>query len=192
MSSEGRLDLFDSHCHLQDDRIYASRKTVVEEALGRGISRISVNGCCESDWERVTQLGREFPFPTIIPNYGLHPWFLETRSESWLTALRSALVSHPEAGLGECGLDKSPRVLERTPLDVQADLLSQQLKLGKELGRPISLHCVKAWGRMQEVLRAEGPFPSGLVMHSFQGPREVIAPLAKLGAYFSLSLSILG
>ena len=42
------------------------------------------------------------------------------------------------------------------------------------------------------MLRAEGPFPSGLVMHSFQGPREVIAPLAKLGAYFSLSLSILG
>ena len=40
-------------------------------------------------------------------------------------------------------------------------------------------------------MQAEGPFPAGVLLHSFMGPVEVIKGLSKLNAYFSLSLSVL-
>ena len=50
---------------------------------------------------------------------------------------------------------------------------------------PVSIHCLQAWGRLLEVLR-DGPRPRcGFLLHSYGGPREMIAPLAALGAYFS-------
>jgi TatD DNase family protein len=61
-----------------------------------------------------------------------------------------------------------------------------QLRLAAERNLPVSIHCLQAWGRLLELLRA-GPRPRcGFLLHSFGGPREMIAPLAELGACFSV------
>jgi TatD DNase family protein len=61
-----------------------------------------------------------------------------------------------------------------------------QLRLAAERNLPVSIHCLQAWGRLLELLRA-GPCPRcGFLLHSFGGPRELIGPLAELGAYFSV------
>ena len=186
-----RHRLFDAHCHLQDERVYAKAGEIISESIRSGVDKISVNGCSAGeDWRRVEKLYRDFP-DTVVPNFGLHPWFLPPTGADWQSELRSLLLRHPGAGLGEVGLDKCKKVLDRTPLDVQTDLFLRQLRIAKDLGRPVSVHCVKAWGRMQECLQAEGPFPAGVLLHSFMGPVEVIKGLSKLNAYFSLSLSVL-
>ena len=189
-SSESHLSLFDAHCHLQDERIFEQSATVLEEAKRQGVRYVSVNGCCEEDWPRVEKLAISSDHQ-VIANFGCHPWFLEKRSETWLAKLREALVRNPGAGLGEVGLDRSPKVLQQTAFDIQVDLLLQQFRLAKELERVVSIHCVKAWGKMQECLQEEGPYPAGVVLHSFVGPVEVVKGLARLNAFFSLSLSIL-
>ncbi len=189
MSGRG-LKLFDAHAHLQDARIYSSARKVLEEAKRRGVAAVSVNGCCEDDWGRVEALAEAYK-QQVVPNFGLHPWFLDKRKENWLNVLSLYLKRNPTAGLGEVGLDKSRSVLEHTSLDKQAELLVKQLRLAKELGRPLSIHCVKAWGKMQECLKAEGPFPAGVMIHSFTGPAEVVKGLLPLNAYFSISLTIL-
>ena len=199
-SPEQRPRFFDAHCHLQFPVFDSNRDLVLRNARARsGVEAVAVNGCCEQDWPAVQALCEDESVdevePTrcrVVPNFGLHPWYLRDRTDRWLASLRAALEANPRAGLGECGLDRTPRVLRHTSFDEQTDLLVQQLRLAKELRRPVSLHCVKAWGRMVEVLRREGPFPDGVLLHSFCGPAEVVPGLCDCAnAHFSISLSIL-
>ena len=47
---------------------------------------------------------------------------------------------------------------------------------------------MRAYGKLLELVQAAGPFPAGLVLHSWAGPPEMVGPLAKIpGVHFSLS-----
>uniref|UniRef100_M0ZYL7 Uncharacterized protein n=1 Tax=Solanum tuberosum TaxID=4113 RepID=M0ZYL7_SOLTU len=45
-------------------------------------------------------------YPCIVPNFGLHPWFITERTPNWLKTLRGFLESTLAAAVGEIGLDK--------------------------------------------------------------------------------------
>ena len=52
----------------------------------------------------------------------------------------------------------------------------------------LQVHCVSAFGKLQQMLNQHAPFPKGLILHSWIGPAEMVDSLAKLeGVYFSLS-----
>ncbi|HXG49600.1 MAG TPA: TatD family hydrolase, partial [Methylomirabilota bacterium] len=69
--------------------------------------------------------------------------------------------------------------------DGQEEVFVEQLRLAAERNRPVSIHCLRAWGRLEELLRA-GPRPErGFLLHSYGGPVEMVKPLTRLGAYFS-------
>lgn len=80
------------------------------------------------------------------------------------TALRSVAASLPE----------------------QEEVFVWQLRLAAERNVPVSIHCLQAWGPLLEILRREPRPQCGFVLHSYGGSAEMVAPLAKLGAYFSL------
>ena len=61
----------------------------------------------------------------------------------------------------------------------------RQLELAHTLRLPIILHCVRAHGRMLELLEAHGPLPRGGVMHAYGGPEELIPRYQKLNLRFS-------
>ena len=100
---------------------------------------------------------------------------------NWKTSLIDHLDSVPSA-IGEIGLD---RWIKDHDLDDQTEVFTWQLRLAAERNLPVSIHCLRAWGKLFEILRT-GPRPvCGFLLHSFGGPAELVAPLAKLGAYFS-------
>jgi len=178
--------LFDAHIHLQDQRLRGCVARVLSEARSRaGVENWACNGCCERDWPQVQELARKHP--EVVPNYGLHPWFIQERSEQWLQTLRDLLESQPEAGLGECGLDRSQRA-SHLDFDEQISVMTQQIRLAAELQRPVSVHCVRAFGKMLEVVQQEGPFPHGFVLHSWAGNVEQVKAFCKIeGCSFSIS-----
>ena len=52
----------------------------------------------------------------------------------------------------------------------------------------MQVHCVSAFGKLQDMVQQHGPFPQGLILHSWIGPAEMVDALAKIqGVYFSLS-----
>ena len=59
------------------------------------------------------------------------------------------------------------------------------------LGKPCSawqVHCVSAFGKLQELLQQHSPFPDGLILHSWIGSADMVKSLGKLeGVFFSLS-----
>ncbi|XP_042458490.1 uncharacterized metal-dependent hydrolase YabD-like isoform X4 [Zingiber officinale] len=161
------LRLFDAHCHLQDRRIAAVAPHLIRTALDCGVQRFAVNGVSEADWHIVKQMGDEYP--SIIPCFGLHPWFVAERSPYWFRSLKEFLSATPAASVGE------------------VDVFSQQLQLAKDLKKPVSVHCVRAFGDLSEIMLRTGPFPDGVILHSYMGSAESVSGFAKLGSYFSFS-----
>ncbi len=177
-SAEARW--FDAHNHLQDDRFAGRQGELVAACRQAGVARMVVNGACEADWPAVAALARQFP-DLVIPSFGCHPWFIDERTPRWRETLARFLDETPGAVVGEIGLDRWKPGLDYTG---QEEVFSAQLELAAERNLPASLHCLQAWGRLHELLRA-GPCPRrGVLLHSYGGPAELVAPLAGLGAFF--------
>ncbi|XWS57982.1 hypothetical protein CRYUN_Cryun09bG0220100 [Craigia yunnanensis] len=189
ISSENNLKsmamkLFDAHCHLQDQRILEKAPQLIATAYDAGVVYMAVNGITEKDWHLVKEMGEEYC--SVIPNFGLHPWFVEGKSPSWFSTLKELFEANPSAAVGEIGLDKSP-LAKGVDFAVQVEVFKKQLELAKELKRPASVHCLDAFPELLRIMKDIGPFPSGVILHSFQGSPEVVPELTKLGSYFSFS-----
>ncbi|MCB1274985.1 TatD family hydrolase [Prosthecobacter sp.] len=174
--------LYDAHNHLQDERLDPWRDQIIATLPQAGIAEMIVNGSCEEDWPAVAALAREHTW--IRPAFGLHPWYVNERSPRWAETLRQHLIDHPHAVVGEIGLD---RWIENPAIDAQLECFRTQLALAVELDRPATIHCLRAWGLLEETLRA-CPLPRrGFLLHSYGGPAEMIPSFAAMGARFSLS-----
>lgn len=174
--------LYDAHNHLQDERLDPWREEILASLPGTGLAEMIVNGSCEEDWPQVAALARQHAW--IRPAYGLHPWYVKERSAHWLETLRQHLEAFPTAVLGEMGLD---RWIENPDIGAQLDCFRAQMALAVELDRPVTIHCLRAFGLLEETLRAI-PLPRrGFLLHSYGGPAEMVPSFVKLGAYFSIS-----
>jgi len=172
--------LCDAHNHLQDERLAPHREAVLAAVRREGVAWMVVNGSCESDWPQVLALAREIP--QVIPSFGCHPWYVAQRSADWQAALLRHLEAVPSA-VGEVGLD---RWIKDYDAEQQEKVFVWQLRLAAKRNLPLSIHCLQAWGRLVEILRAEPRPRCGFLLHSYGGPRELVGPLAELGAHFSL------
>ena len=179
------MRMFDSHCHLQDERLAAALEAVMARAREAGAAGFACCGTEESDWDGVAAVTARFG--GVVSSYGLHPWYLGGRSAAWKESLVRRLAAHPKAGVGEIGLDHA---IEPRNDDDQTAVFMDQLTLARELSRPASVHCRRAWGTLLECLSRLGRLEAGFVVHSFSGAPDVIPALAAFGARFSFSGSV--
>lgn len=174
--------MFDTHAHLQDERL-GDPAAVLNRARSAGVTRLLCCGAAESDWPQVAALAERFP-DAVQPAFGLHPWYLRDRSSQWREKLARLLQTHPASAVGEIGLDHG--LPDFDPAE-QEEVFLQQMRLARELGRPVSIHGRQAWARLVELLALDGPHPAGAVLHSYSGPPELIPRFAALNCYFSFS-----
>ena len=173
------MEVHDAHCHYQFAEVpYAA----VELARSEGVGYAVINGSSPADWADVAALAVRDP--RNLPSFGLHPWDVPAAPAGWLDELRHVLLAHPAAGVGEMGLD---RWIEGFDPDAQEAAFRAQLALAVELDRPLTIHCVRAIGPLMDILRATALPRRGFLLHSWNGPVELVPELARLGAYFSFS-----
>lgn len=173
------LRLYDAHNHLHDERFASHADELLAATAKEGVVKMVVNGSCEEDWPQVLELARKHS--AVIPSFGYHPWYVKERSPDWQKELIRFLEEAPSA-VGEIGLD---RWIEDYDTPQQEEVFIGQLRLAAARNLPVSIHCLKAWGRLLEILQSEPRPKCGLVLHSFGGPREMVPALTELGAYFS-------
>lgn len=176
---------FDAHNHLQDARLGDSREAA-REMKRVGVSSAVVNATRQSDWNEVHSLiawsmGEEVP--ELFPAYGVHPWHAHTVTEGWVEDLRDYLATHPKASIGEIGLDGW---VDEPDLKTQRPVFRAQLELAAELKKPMTIHCLKAWGPLMEELKACPP-SAPFLMHSYGGSIEFARELLEFDVYFSFS-----
>jgi TatD DNase family protein len=172
----------DAHNHLQFLPLCADLEAVVAAMRAAGISRCVVNGTSQEDWPAVADLARAYP-DLVLPAFGLHPWFAAKRSPTWLAELTGMLEEFPSASVGECGLDFA----RATPTkSLQLEVFAAQLTLAAERGRPVSVHCVRAWAALLDILHHH-PHAPPLLLHDFSGSPELVDQLARFRVIFSFS-----
>jgi len=180
------MKFYDAHNHLQDDRFNGRQSDLLRDCATAGVAAMVVNGSCEADWPHVLALAGRAIEPAairIIPSFGYHPWYIHERTEDWLEKLALLLAAISGVAVGEVGLDRWKPGLS---YNGQEEVFIAQLRLAAERNLPVSIHCLQAWGRMFEILRTEPRPTRGFLLHSYGGPKEMVKPLADLGAYFSL------
>lgn len=173
------MNFYDAHNHLQDERFAGRQPDLLADCVRVGVTRMVVNGSCESDWPRVAALARQHPM--VLPSFGYHPWYLAERTPGWLGQWQNFLDQFPGA-VGEIGLDRWKPDLA---YDGQEEMFLAQLHVAAERNLPVSIHCLQAWGRLEALLRGHPRPARGLLLHSYGGPVEMVPALARLGAYFS-------
>ena len=166
----------DAHAHLP-----ASAADDAAVRLPAG-TRVLLNATRPGDFPRVAALAEKFP-AAVVPAFGVHPWFADEWNAEAAKLLRRRLSDAPDAAaVGEIGLDRC-----RGNAPAQEKAFREQLEIAAEFRAPVSIHCVRAFGRTEETLRAfaeAGTLPPFL-LHAYGGSPEQAKVFARLGGAFS-------
>lgn len=177
-------DLVDAHCHLQDGFLRHGLEPALIRARAAGVRMMCCNGTHEGDWRYVLGLGRSHP--DICVSLGLHPWYVDERGPDWLDRLRELVAAHP-VGVGEIGLDNA--LPERNDA-AQEEVFLAQMSLAARYGRPVTIHCRKAFGRLADLVGAMRERPPFMMLHAYAGSHEMVPVFEKLGFFISICASI--
>jgi len=119
--------------------------------------------------------------PGVSYTYGIHPWFLNEGNEKQLLTSLEKLINNPDViAIGEAGFDK----IRGPSLDLQRRVFEKQIAISEEVGKPVVIHCVKAWEELlaaQKKLKPEMPW----LIHGFRGNVELAGQLISKGMFLS-------
>ncbi len=176
------MQLFDSHCHLDDTSYAPDRQDVLERARAAGVAAMMVVGI---DIPRSRQaLALAEAHSGIFAAVGVHPHDAEGCSETVLAELRR-MAAHPRVrAWGETGLDFNRMY---SPRDVQEKWFRRQIEIASDADLPLIFHERDSGGRFLEILREHAPAGLRGVVHCFSGnPAEMEAYLA-LGLHIGIT-----
>lgn len=179
----------DAHLHLQDPRFEGTAPKVLARAKEAGVGLLFCNAIREDDWPDVAGLAAAHQ--EVVAFFGIHPWFSDRVKKGWHQRLLALAATLPRTiGIGETGIDRSCRI----DFDLQKRLFTSHLELAAEHNWPLSVHCVRAWGALNELLvdfSRHHSLPPVLI-HSFNGSTEIMKRLIDLGCYISFSEALAG
>lgn len=171
--------MFDCHCHLLDISPPA-HASLLAGLTACGIKKIYCNSVSADQWPTLTSLAANHQ--EILPFYGIHPWYINKNSVAADLEALAALLKNNHFFCGEIGLDR----FCRTDFALQEDVFIRQLDLAAATRSFVAIHCVKAWGRLLDIL-TEYQGKISFMIHAFQGSKEVMERLVAMGGMISFS-----
>ena len=144
-----------------------------------------LNAANEKDWNIVIEF--TVRYEKVKGFLGVHPWFINSISDNWETALTKILIEHPNIGVGEIGIDK---VTNPLCFNKQVELFKKQLKIAVQLNRPVVIHCVKAFDSLFQIFKEMGISKIHGILHRFEGNMDIMERLLKYGLYISFYYSV--
>ena len=111
---------------------------------------------------------------------GLHPWYVGEDWREKVEMMRSDAFSPNVCAIGECGLDKlTGNDYERQKLAFRA-----QVSLADECGKPMIIHCVKAYDDILAIHKEMNPRQKWMI-HGFRGKPEQAKQIMAKGMLLS-------
>jgi TatD DNase family protein len=180
--------VIDSHCHLADAAFAADLEAVVDRAKGAGVERVLavLEGGNPQEAAQAARLERLWPETRFA--VGVHPHqareFAEDPDRA-AACVREQIAAMPSArAVGEIGLDYH---YDFSPRDVQRAVFRAQLRLARQLARPIVIHTREADEDTLAILREEGGGELRGVLHCFTGSDALADAGLALGLFISLA-----
>ncbi len=175
------ISLVDSHAHLDDQRFADDLDAVLDRAAQAGIDTILTVGCDLASSQRSIDLAARYP--QVYAAIGIHPHDAPTATDDAMAQLKvMATGSDKVVAIGETGLDF---YRDRAPRDQQRDAFRRQIRLARELGKPLIIHDRDAHDEILSILQQEKASEVGGVLHCFSGDLALARDCVDLNFYIS-------
>jgi TatD DNase family protein len=123
--------------------------------------------------------------PQHLFTAGLHPWYADQLSLDLLSELLDRCEANPDfVAFGETGLDKACSI----PMKIQMDVFDLHLRKAGQHGKPLIIHCVRAW---EELIEIAANNPVIKILHGYNGSEQLTGRLLQSGFHFSIGKSII-
>jgi TatD DNase family protein len=180
--TETNKTIIDSHAHLGWDSFKEDRDEVINRAFKSGISQIVQAGVDFATLPECLEIADQYP--NIWNGVGLHPHEAKHWNADSADVIRDAFRHRSVVAIGECGLDFYYNHSER---EVQYQVFREQVRLCRELSKPLIIHTRDAWDDTFRILHEEGKGELRGVFHCFTGGPAQMPEIDKLGFYVSFS-----
>jgi len=180
--------MIDSHCHLADETFATDLEEVIGRAREAGLERALVILEAGNENEAAQARRIEQLWPEVRVSVGVHPHQAHQFAadpQRAATLVREQFAATPAArAIGEIGLDYH---YDFSPRDVQQAVFRAQLRVARELDRPVVIHTREADDDTVAILREEGVGQVRGVLHCFTGTPALADAGLNLGFYISLA-----
>ena len=172
--------LIDTHAHLDGEAFLEDQEEVIARARANGVSTIINIGFNNETIPSTMALAEKYDF--IYAAVGWHPQDAKDMTDADFDRLRE-LCAHPKVvAIGEIGLDY---YWDTSPKDVQHTVFRRQIRLARELGKPIIIHNRDAHDDVVRILREEKASEVGGIMHCYSGSWEIAKMCLDMNFYIS-------
>lgn len=160
--------LTDTHTHLNSKQFLADRDAMMQRAFDAGVSRFFVPSIDKSRSDTLYEIEAQYPGKVFLM-MGLHPVYVKDDYEAELAFVEAELARRKFVAVGEIGIDL---YWDKSTLPMQQDAFRRQIRMAKQYGLPINIHCRDAFDEIFEILGEEKGDGLFGIFHCFTGTKE--------------------
>ena len=175
--------IFDTHVHLNEERLYENIDQLLLNAKNKGVTRFLCVGWDLESSKKAIEIANKYK--EVYCAIGIIPtehkqYILSDSENSTISNLEKLLsTSNKIKAIGEIGLDyyweKTPEIKEK-----QKQMFREQIELANKYHLPVSIHCREALQDTFDILKERRINEAG-IMHCFSGSKEMAKEFIKLG-----------
>lgn len=173
-------NIFDSHCHLDDQRFDPDRTDIIRRFETDGVRFVLNPGADLDSSQKALSLARSHP--EIYAAVGTHPHDCAEVDAALIETYRFLARDPKVVAIGEIGLDY---YYVKDNKDLQKRAFEFQMDLAEDLGLPVIIHMRESTQDTLEVLKKYEGRVKG-VLHCFSGSVEVGRQAVDLGYKLAL------
>ncbi len=176
------MELFDSHCHVDEPKFDEDRDEVLRRMAEGGVTRYAVIGSdmATSRHSADFAAAHEGCYAAV----GIHPHEAKGYKDGDLELLAEWLEEDKVQAIGEIGLDY---YYDLSPREEQMQVCLMQMELAHKLNVPVAFHIRDAHQDMLDMMKAHKQLLTGGIIHCFSGSWEIAKEYLKLGYYISFA-----
>ena len=178
------MELFDSHCHLDDEKFDQDREEIITHIFSSGVTKLISAGYSVDSSKRALELALKYR--QIYTVSGISPNdILENveKIDAQINEIKNLAQNKKVVGIGEIGLDY---YWNKENKELQKYAFIKQIKMANELNLPIVIHTREAVMDTLEILK-KYPVNKKGVFHCCPLNTELIKEALKLGYYISFA-----
>lgn len=174
------MNLFDTHCHLNDKAYRNDLEEVIRRAGQQGVRFMLVVGYDLPSSIQAVELASRYQ--GVYAAVGVHPHDAVTYDSAVERELQRLLTKEKVVAVGEIGLDYH---YNHSPRDCQQEVFRRQLALAAAAKLPVVIHNREAHNDLRGLLQTAGENHRG-VLHCYSGSREMLTGFLALGFFISV------
>lgn len=178
------MELFDSHCHLNDEKFDEDRDDVIKSIYEAGITKIVNAGYDIASSKKAIELANKYEY--IYCTVGISPNDVPKsikEVDTQIEEIKILLNNKKIVAIGEIGLDY---YWNKENKDIQNYAFIKQIELANNYNLPIQIHTREAVDDTIKVLKENKVEKSG-IFHCCPLNRQLVSEALKLGFYISLA-----